>query len=149
MLTTFGSLGDTKPSGLKVRVADDSDRHLWNEYIDKHPGSSLFHQFGWREVIHGTYKHDAYFLMAARGEPARAEASASRPGRTIGVLPLIHLKSVIFGNSLVSLPFVDGGGVLADDREAEETLLGSAQPRQARRRAQHRSALRAHRRRLR
>jgi FemAB-related protein (PEP-CTERM system-associated) len=41
----------------------------------------------------------------------------------LGVLPLVHLKHAIFGNSLVSLPFFDGGGILADCREAEECLL--------------------------
>jgi FemAB-related protein (PEP-CTERM system-associated) len=33
---------------------------------------------------------------------------------------------MIFGNCLVSLPFVDGGGILANCREAEESLLSEA-----------------------
>ena len=44
----------------------------------------------------------------------------------MGVLPLVHLKSALFGNSLVSMPFVDGGGILADAREVEEGLLFEA-----------------------
>jgi FemAB-related protein (PEP-CTERM system-associated) len=126
MLTTFASLGEGKLFGFRVRVAHDADRHLWDEYIDGHPDASLFHRFGWRDVIHGTYKHDAYFLMAVRSGPAGAEASAPHPQTTMGVLPLIHLRSAIFGSSLVSLPFVDGGGILADSSEVEEALLSEA-----------------------
>jgi FemAB-related protein (PEP-CTERM system-associated) len=43
-----------------------------------------------------------------------------------GILPLVHFKHAIFGNRLVSLPFVDGGGILADSREAEEVLVTEA-----------------------
>ena len=43
-----------------------------------------------------------------------------------GVLPLVHLKHGIFGNCLVSLPFVDSGGILASCRKAEEILLSEA-----------------------
>jgi serine/alanine adding enzyme len=45
---------------------------------------------------------------------------------TTGVLPLVHLKHLIFGNCLVSLPFVDGGGILADCIEAKVALLSEA-----------------------
>ena len=31
----------------------------------------------------------------------------------VGILPLIHIKQFLFGNSLISIPFCDLGGVLA------------------------------------
>ena len=77
----------------------------------KHAHGSLFHLFGWADVIRGAYGHAAYFLMLLAGQ------------RVLGVLPLVHLRHPIFGNGLVSLPFLDGGGILADGREAEESLL--------------------------
>lgn len=40
-----------------------------------------------------------------------------------GVLPVVHLKHPIFGNSLVSIPYFDMGGVLADDEHVEKALL--------------------------
>lgn len=43
--------------------------------------------------------------------------------RVLGVLPVVHFKHALFGNCLVSMPFLDGGGILADGREAEESLL--------------------------
>jgi FemAB-related protein (PEP-CTERM system-associated) len=42
------------------------------------------------------------------------------------VLPLVQFKHLIFGSRLVSLPFVDGGGILADGQQAEEALLAEA-----------------------
>jgi FemAB-related protein (PEP-CTERM system-associated) len=67
--------------------------------------------------------------MAVQGEVMAPVPSGDEdpPARTVvGVLPLVHLKHRIFGNSLVSLPFFDGGGILADSREVEATLLSGA-----------------------
>ena len=44
----------------------------------------------------------------------------------VGILPLIHLKHILFGNSLISIPFFDIGGLLASDEEAEKALLFKA-----------------------
>ena len=44
----------------------------------------------------------------------------------VGILPLVHLKHFLFGNSLVSMPFFDLGGILADDEKIEKKLLSEA-----------------------
>jgi FemAB-related protein (PEP-CTERM system-associated) len=44
----------------------------------------------------------------------------------VGILPLVHLKHFLFGNSLISLPFFDMGGILADDEKIERALLAEA-----------------------
>jgi serine/alanine adding enzyme len=44
----------------------------------------------------------------------------------VGILPLIHVKHILFGNKLVSIPFFDLGGVLADNEEIEKSLLFEA-----------------------
>jgi len=83
--------------------------------------------FGWRDVIHRTYGHATYYLMAIDEEmdatPRRAEKLRHSVEGILGVLPVVHFKHAIFGNFLVSLPFVDGGGILASCREAEDILL--------------------------
>jgi len=43
-----------------------------------------------------------------------------------GILPLVHLSHFLFGNSLISIPFFDMGGILADDIEVETALLFEA-----------------------
>jgi serine/alanine adding enzyme len=99
------------PPTYHIKHAGESDRAAWDAYVRKHAHGSLFHLFGWADVMRGAYGHAAYFLMLLAGQ------------RVLGVLPVVHLRHAIFGNGLVSLPFLDGGGILADGREAEESLL--------------------------
>jgi hypothetical protein len=42
----------------------------------------------------------------------------SEAGRITGVLPLAHVKSMLFGHALTSLPFAVYGGVAAVDAQA-------------------------------
>jgi serine/alanine adding enzyme len=44
----------------------------------------------------------------------------------VGILPLTHLKHFLFGNSLISVPYFDLGGILADDENTGRILLGEA-----------------------
>jgi len=114
----------------KIKCADSSERESWDAYVSRHPEASLFHLFGWQDIIHGTYGHKTYYLMAVCGETktavVRNENSSLLAENAVGILPLVHLKHVIFGNCLVSLPFLDGGGILAGSKEVEESLLCEA-----------------------
>ncbi|MCH7604803.1 GNAT family N-acetyltransferase [Patescibacteria group bacterium] len=44
-----------------------------------------------------------------------------------GVFPLVHVKSFLFGNRLISLPFADYGGPCAADENSLEELIGKAE----------------------
>jgi serine/alanine adding enzyme len=99
----------------EITYAEPRDRERWDGYVRAHADASLYHLFGWRSVFQRTYGHKTYYLMAT-----------AREDTVSGVLPLVHFKHVLSGNALVSLPFVDGGGVLADSRHAEEALLTEA-----------------------
>jgi FemAB-related protein (PEP-CTERM system-associated) len=46
--------------------------------------------------------------------------------QTSGILPLTVVRSMLFGKSLVSLPFVDYGGICADDEDTESRLFQAA-----------------------
>ena len=79
------------------------------------PQATFFHRAGWQRVLREVFRHDTHFLYA--------EAD----GRIEGVLPLAHVKSLLFGQSLVSLPFAVYGGVAASSPQAAEALEASAQ----------------------
>ena len=98
---------------MRIKYAGDGDRLAWDAYVRAHARGSLFHLFGWADVMRGAYGHATYFLMLLEDSGPRVR----------GVLPVVHLRHAVFGNGLVSLPFLDGGGILADDRQAEESLL--------------------------
>lgn len=88
----------------------------WDAFVTKHPAGTLYHLAGWREVIEKTYRHPTHYL-AARD---------LKSGKVTGILPLVHLKHFIFGNGLLSMPFFDMGGILANDLETETALLNKA-----------------------
>lgn len=108
--------------------ATKADQQPWDGYVREHADASLYHMYGWRDAIHKTYGHATYYLMVHDGEPAPhgAPQDGLSGERILGVLPLVHFKNIIFGNCLVSLPYLDGGGILASNREAAQMLLSEA-----------------------
>ena len=99
-------------SVLDIEICRDAA--LWDAYVDSMPEASNYHRWAWKRVVEETYGHQTYYL-AATGD-----------GTTQGVLPLVSIKSRLFGNFLVSMPYFSYGGVLASTLAAEERLLAKA-----------------------
>jgi serine/alanine adding enzyme len=114
-------------ASYKVKLADLSDRERWDEYVRQRQDGSLYHLFGWKEAIRAIYGHSTYYLILTdEGDGETYGGVRNTREKIVGILPLIHLKHVLFGNGLISLPFVDGGGVLADSQEAGQRLISEA-----------------------
>lgn len=86
----------------------------WDEYVRRHPDGTFFHLLGWKRAVERSFGHRSHYLLARRR------------GKVTGVLPLFHLESLLFGRSLVSVPFAVRGGVLADDPQTAAVLLERA-----------------------
>ncbi|MGO9019953.1 MAG: FemAB family XrtA/PEP-CTERM system-associated protein [Syntrophobacteraceae bacterium] len=114
---------------------------ILEDFVTCSSSPTLYQLPVWRQIINSTYGHQTYYLIATKdgsqhkiaelsswngntGDNAGACDSALE--RVAGILPLIHLKSLAFGNDLISLPFFDSGGVLADDVDVEKALLREA-----------------------
>jgi len=121
---------------VHIRSVQSADADMWDAYVHSHPQAALYHLYGWRNVIEKTYGHKTYYLAATRqssSEESRPPAKNSgfdhpsginhQPSALAGLLPLVHLKHFLFGNSLISMPFFDLGGILADNEEVEQALL--------------------------
>jgi FemAB-related protein (PEP-CTERM system-associated) len=78
------------------------------------PSAGLYHRYGWARVIERSYGHAPVYLWAR-------DASGVR-----GVLPLVLFRGALGGRSLVSLPFLDEGGLCADDASARAALWEAA-----------------------
>ncbi|MCP4352749.1 MAG: FemAB family PEP-CTERM system-associated protein [Desulfobacterales bacterium] len=100
---------------MKIKLIDTTDIPAWDKYVEAHRGATLYHLSAWERVIRKTYEHKTYYLMAVKNDNSVA-----------GVLPLVHLKHFIFGNNLVSIPFFDMGGILADDEQTEKEIMARA-----------------------
>jgi FemAB-related protein (PEP-CTERM system-associated) len=77
----------------------------WDDFVRVQPGWTHFHLHGWRTVIERVFGHDCIYLAA------RDVAT----GGIVAVLPLVRVRSLIFGHFLVSMPFVNYGGPLGSE----------------------------------
>ncbi len=105
---------------MKIRFAEKSDQPAWDEYVNNHSGSNVYQKYFWGQSIRDVYKHQVYNLVAFQ------ESSDGSDSRIVGLLPLVHIKHFLFGNTLFAMPFGDGGGVLADNQAIETALVTRA-----------------------
>jgi FemAB-related protein (PEP-CTERM system-associated) len=86
----------------------------WDAFVAAMPQATFFHRAAWAEVIARAFGHRVLHLYA------------ERDGAITGILPLVHLKSRLFGSALVSTPFCVYGGPVAADAESEAALIAHA-----------------------
>lgn len=107
--------GASRPEAyVVVREALDSDAAAWDNFVFSQPGGAFFHRFAWRSIFKGVFRLDPHYLIA------------EREGRVVGILPLVHQKSLIFGSALIAAPFHVEGGPLASDQDAAAALDNAA-----------------------
>jgi len=101
-------------SPLQIRAVRDGDEAAWEGYVDRSSQTTFFHRVGWRRIVEDALGHAAHYRCAWRN------------GRIVGVLPLIHIRSRLFGNALISTAFTTGGGIAADDDDTAQALAEEA-----------------------
>jgi len=101
---------------MTYTVTTDLDQAGWDAFVESSPRATPYHQFAWKKVIEESFGHPTHYLAALDGT-----------GKVAGVLPLVHMKSRLFGNFLVSVPFVNYGGLLCEAEGAGRALLEAAE----------------------
>ncbi len=84
----------------------------WDDYVSKRQ-ASIYHDARWAQLIKRVFGHESHYLMAWDNETV------------VGVLPLIQLKSLLFGNFLISMPYFNYGGIVADTHDTMISLISS------------------------
>lgn len=97
-----------------LEVRDDISREACEAYVATHPHASPYHRPAWLDVIHSAFGRETKYLAAETSQGV------------VGVLPLVFFRSRLFGRFAVSTPFLNYGGVLADNAEVERALLTQA-----------------------
>jgi FemAB-related protein (PEP-CTERM system-associated) len=89
--------------------------HRLEGYVSRGGPAPLSRHPAWLDVLARGLGHTPY-LLEAEGEG----------GKVIGFLPLAYVRSLLFGRFLVSLPYLNYGGVLADDEATAVALIDRA-----------------------
>lgn len=99
---------------IQIRETGYGDAFLWDNYITSHKEGLSYHFFAWKKAIEASYGFNCpYFL-------------AKQENKICGILPTVHIHSPLRKGQLVSLPYCDVGGILADSPEIEKILLNYA-----------------------
>ena len=97
-----------------VRPFRDTDRAAWNAFVHEHADGTFFHLAEWQDVLTRAFGHRTHYLLV------------EHLGEIRGVLPLAQVRSLLFGNALVSTPFCVYGGIVALDDAAQDALEKAA-----------------------
>ena len=92
----------------------------WDGFVRSRAGWTHFHLHGWRGVVERVFGHECHYV-AARADD----------GTLAGILPLVRVRSRLFGHYLVSMPFVNYGGPLGS-ADAVAALVAWAEERAGR-----------------
>ena len=109
-------IGDLPSASFRFTVhTEPADKDVILERFVAAAGPSGFHcDPRWAFALAEGLGQKAYFLVAEKAD------------RCVGVLPLVLLKSALFGRFLVSLPYADNAGVVAENEEVASALIDRA-----------------------
>ncbi len=99
---TQGLYSVSHAGALQIHQLDAANATRWDAFVMACPDATFFHRAGWAEVLRRAFGHDAHFLYA------------EREGAICAALPLGHIRSRLFGNTLISTPFCVLGGAVGD-----------------------------------
>jgi serine/alanine adding enzyme len=88
------------PDMLTVHQCDDPGAK-WGDLIAGDPSATICHDAAWADIMRDSLGCEPVYLEARDGD-----------GALKGILPLVRVRSRMFGHHLVSLPFLNSGGPL-------------------------------------
>jgi FemAB-related protein (PEP-CTERM system-associated) len=91
------------------------NREEWDAFVRGHPDGSFFQLSAWADVTQSVFDHRSFQLTTRRG------------GALSAVLPLVEVRSRLFGHALIANAFCVGGGPLAVDAAALAEILDQAE----------------------
>lgn len=86
----------------------------WNGFLDRSPSANFYLRYEWGKIIAKVFGHEVIRIVARSDD------------EIVGVFPLVRMKTRLFGHMLVSMPFLNFGGVAAEAPEVKRILLEEA-----------------------
>lgn len=97
-------------------LADPAQRAAADDFVMAHPEGTPFHRPAWLQAV-----------TRGTGNRAHMLGAVAPSGQIVGLLPLHHMKSALFGQALVSSGFAVDGGILASDPAAVPALAAACE----------------------
>ena len=92
------------------------EKEQWDQYATENAAAKYSHLFAWGESLATTYSLPIFRLAATN----------TKTNRISGILPLILFSPPHKEKRLISIPYTDATGILADDWESSRQLLFAA-----------------------
>jgi FemAB-related protein (PEP-CTERM system-associated) len=99
---------------MEIIEYTDKFESPWKAYLNEKESSTFAHQIEWKSVLEKSFKQKSVYLLA------------NEEDKMLGILPLVYYSSFLFGKFLISLPWLDYGGVCSDSVEIQEKLIDKA-----------------------
>ena len=99
---------------VRIDLRDTAEADRIDAFVAAHPDGAVFHRPHWSRAAEAGSGHEAFYLVSRRR------------GAISGCLPLTRVRSLLFGDALVSAGFATGGGILAADDESARRLAEAA-----------------------
>lgn len=97
-----------------IRQITHSESQKWDDYVLNHSQSQQSHLYHWRQIIEKCFGHSTFYLID------------ETDGTIQGLCPLVLQKSSLFGTHLISLPYLNIAGILAEKESVREKLCEAA-----------------------
>jgi FemAB-related protein (PEP-CTERM system-associated) len=98
-------------SDIQLLSCTAENRQIWNSYLSGAADANFYQRFEWQELNETHFRHKVYSIISQDDEGIN------------GILPVVFIKSRLFGKIMSSMPFVNFGGVCANTIEQEKALL--------------------------
>jgi FemAB-related protein (PEP-CTERM system-associated) len=99
---------------ITYRLATETDAAAWDEFLASHVHRTFAHRWNWSLILGKSFKVKPVYCVA------------SRDGRAVGIFPSTLMKSIVFGKFMISLPWLDYGGPLAESADIARGLVDYA-----------------------
>jgi FemAB-related protein (PEP-CTERM system-associated) len=99
------------PDKITYRLASERDSAAWDSYLDCHPQRTFAHRWAWSSIFANSFSVKPEYAIAEHEQ------------KIVGIMPAVFMKSAVFGRFMISLPWLDYGGPLAESNEIAAGLV--------------------------
>lgn len=106
-------INESSESRVDFQVIESNEAHAykWNQFVNTNLNSSVYHLYEFKNIVEKSFGHTTIYFIAIDTKQ-----------EVVGILPAVQLNSRLFGNYIVSIPFFNYGGAIANHSDIESAL---------------------------